>query len=157
MPIMLKCKEWPGESKVKGFTDYIEFTSFNFGVGRAIKAARGTSTREAGIASVSEITLTKETDKSSVKLFEMALVGKMNHSVDIAFTRQGSDQSEPYIKLKLEGCGISGFSVSSGGDRPTESITLNFDKVEFGYNPVGDDLTGTYSGYTYDLAAAAKS
>jgi len=157
MPIMLKCADWEGESKLKGFEKCFEVSSFQFGVGRAIGSARGTSTREGSIASVSEITVTKVSDGVSTKLFEEALVGKMDKKVEFHFLRQGADGGVAYVVVKLEGCGISGFSVSSGGDRPSESISLNFDKIEFGYNPVADGLTGNYGGYTYDLATGNKA
>jgi hypothetical protein len=32
---------------------------------------------------------------------------------------------------QIEGGLLSGWSISSGGDRPTETITLNFTHVEF--------------------------
>jgi type VI secretion system secreted protein Hcp len=47
--------------------------------------------------------------------------------------------------------------MSSGGDRPNESLSLNFDKVKLGYNPVGDDLTGSPVYYTWDLAKGTGS
>jgi type VI secretion system secreted protein Hcp len=59
-----------------------------------------------------------------------------------------------YFSIELEGCGVSGFSMSSGGDRPTESLSLNFDKVKLGYSPVGDDLDGKPVYYSWDLATA---
>jgi type VI secretion system secreted protein Hcp len=155
MPVLVKCDSWKGESKVEGFNDYFEVSSFQFGVGRAISAARGTSTREGNIVSVSEITLTKVSDKSSIKLFEEALHGPLDRKVEIAFIRQGAgNKPTAYITIKLEGCGLSGFSMSSGGDRPTESLTLNFDKIEYNYDPVGDDLTGSPLKYGWDLAKA---
>jgi type VI secretion system secreted protein Hcp len=155
MPILVKCTEWAGESKVEGFNDYFEVSSFQFGVGRAISAARGTSTREGNIVSVSEITVTKAADKASIKLFEEALHGPLNRKVEIAFVRQGAgNKPVAYVTMKLEGCGLSGFSMSSGGDRPTESLTLNFDKVEYNYDPIADDLSGKPIKYSWDLAKA---
>jgi type VI secretion system secreted protein Hcp len=155
MPILVKCDKWQAESKIEGFTDYFEVGSFQFGVGRAISSARGTSTREGNIVSVSEITLTKVSDKVSIKLFEDALHGELDRKVEIAFLRTGKgNKPAAYITMKLEGCGISGFSMSSGGDRPTESITLNFDKIEYNYDPISDDLSGKPIKYSWDLAAA---
>jgi type VI secretion system secreted protein Hcp len=155
MPTLLKCSEWPGESKIEGFTDYFEVSSFQFGVGRAISAARGTSTREGNIVSVSEITVTKVSDKASIKLFEEALHGPLDRKVEIAFVRQGAgNKPVAFVTIKLEGCGISGMSLSSGGDRPTESLTLNFDKIEYNYSPVADDLSGDPLKYSWNLATA---
>lgn len=155
MPVLVKCDKWKGESKIEGFNDYFEVGSFQFGVGRAIAAAYGTSTREGSIVSVSEITLTKVSDGASVKLFEEALHGELDRKVEIAFVRQGKgNKPVAYVTIKLEGCGISGFSMSAGGDRPSESLTLNFDKIEYSYDPIADDLSGKPSKYSWDLAKA---
>lgn len=153
MPILLKCTDWPGESKVEGFNDYFEVNSFQFGVGRHVGAASGTSKREGSMVSVSEVTMTKESDKASIKLFEEALHGPLSRKVEIAFVRTGAGNTPvAYITMTLEGCGVSGFSLSSGGDRPNESLTLNFDKIEYSYNPVADDLSGKPIKYSWDLA-----
>ncbi len=141
-----------GESKVEGFTDHFEVNSFQWGVGRGVSAARGTSTREGSVASVSEITFTKQTDGTTVKFIEEAIKGKLDNKVHIAFIRTGSGNAEAYFEFNLEGCGVTGYSVSSGGDRPAESLSLNFDKVEWKYKPVGDDLTGSPESQKYDLA-----
>lgn len=155
MPTLVKCDKWKGESKIEGFKDYFEVGSFQFGVGRAISSAYGTSTREGGIVSVSEITLTKVADATSVKLFEEALHGELDRVVEIAFVRQGKgNKPVAFVTIKLEGCGISGFSMSAGGDRPSESLTLNFDKIEYSYDPIADDLSGKPSKYSWDLAKA---
>jgi type VI secretion system secreted protein Hcp len=66
MAILIKYGDLKGESKIEGFTDHFEVGSFQVGVGRGIGSARGTSTREASIASVSEIVVTKQTDGISI-------------------------------------------------------------------------------------------
>ncbi len=155
MPIMVKCDKWPGESTIDGFSTYFEVSSFQFGVGRGIGSAFGGSTREGSIASVSEITFTKVTDKSSIKIFEDSLHGELDRKVEIAFVRTGAGNTPAaYITIKLEGCGISGYSISSGGDRPSESISLNFDKIEYTYEAMGDNLNGEPLKYSWDLATA---
>lgn len=157
MPILVKYPNVPGESKIEGFTDHFEVNSCQFGVGRGISSAHGTSTRESSIASVSEIVITKVSDGTTIKLFEEALHGKLDNKVEIKFVRTTKNKPTVYYSFELEGCGVSGFSMSSGGDRPQESISLNFDKVKLGYNPVGDDLTGSPTYYTWDMATAKGS
>ena len=157
MAILVKYPDVKGESKLEGFTDYFEVSSFQFGVGRGIGSARGTSTRESGIASVSEVVVTKQSDGTTIKLFEEALHGELDNVVDIKFTRTAKDAPTVYFSVELTGCGVSGFSMSSGGDRPTESLTFNFDKVKLGYSPVGDDLTGDNTYYTWDLSKGTGS
>jgi type VI secretion system secreted protein Hcp len=53
---------------------------------------------------------------------------------------------------------LSGYSVSSGGDKPTESISLNFTKIETKITPQKDDGTpGTAYPVTYDLGLQKTS
>jgi type VI secretion system secreted protein Hcp len=157
MAIFMKYGAVTGEARTTGFDGQIELTSFEFGIGRAIASARGTSTRESSEAGVSEIVVTKLTDGASLKLMEEALYGKLDNKVDITFTRTlTGGGTQAYLKYSLEGCGISGFSSRSGGDRPTESISLNFDKFTKQYGKIGDDLANSSATSGYDLATAAK-
>lgn len=156
MAILVKYQDITGESKVTGFEEFFEVTSFQFGVGRGIASARGTSTREASVVSVSEIVVTKQTDGTSIDLLTQGCEGKMDKEVQISFVRTGAGQAEEYLKFVLNGCGISGYSMSSGGDRPVESVSLNFDKVQMSYTPVGDDLSGSPATYGWDLAKSEK-
>jgi type VI secretion system secreted protein Hcp len=66
--------------------------------------------------------------------------------------RTAAGAVQPYMVYELEGCGISGYSVSSGGDRPVESLSLNFDKISFKYMLIGDDLNNSPEVVGYDLA-----
>ncbi len=152
MPIFVDYEGIPGEATIEGYKKQIEVNSFQFGIGRAIASAGGQSTRESSIASVSEIVMTKLTDGSSPKLFVAALTGTLDKKVKISFARTASGSVQTYMEYNLEGCGISGYSLSSGGDRPTESLSFNFDKIEFKYSLVGDNLSGEPETVFYNLA-----
>jgi type VI secretion system secreted protein Hcp len=157
MAIMLKFGDITGESKITGFDDgYLEMGSFQVGFGRGIASATGTSTREGTVTSISEIVVTKTTDKTSIDWMTQVCEGKLDNKVTICFTRTGAGQADTYLKYELEGCGVSGFSQSSGGDRPQESISLNFDKITMTYGVLGDDLTGDQLPYGWNLALGAK-
>lgn len=154
MAIYMDYQDVPGEVTTEGYSKWIELNSFQFGIGRGVASAGGQSTRESSQASVSEIVVSKQTDGSSPKLFVESLTGELDNKVTIAMTRTAAGQTQTYMQYVLEGCGISGYSVSSGGDRPTESISLNFDKIEFKYFLVGDNLQGQAEGVGYNLATA---
>ena len=156
MAILLEYEGVPGESTIEGFVKWINLGSCQFGAGRGISSAYGSSTREGSIVSVSEITITKETDGSTIKLLEEALHGKLNKVVKIAFLRTGSGAAQEYLSFELSGTGLSGYSLSSGGDRPSESLSLNFDKFILKYNPIGDDFSGSPATVGWDLAKAVK-
>jgi type VI secretion system secreted protein Hcp len=153
MPIYMNYNDIPGDVTASGHEKWIELNSFQWGVGRGISSPTGGSAdRESSAPSVSEIVATKATDVSSTKLLNESLQGE-GQTVKIDFCKTDKDKLEPYLQLTLTNCMVSGYSVSSGGDRPTESLSLNFTKVEFkniGMGAAGD--TGSPDAVTYDLA-----
>jgi type VI secretion system secreted protein Hcp len=132
MPIYIKYGDIKGDVTAAGHLGsegWVEVGSFQFGIGRGISSPTGGSTdRESSAPSVSEIVITKTMDKSSYKWMEESLWGE-GQNVQIDFCKTDKDKLEVYATYKLEDCMVSGYSVSSGGDRPSESISLNFTKI----------------------------
>ncbi len=144
-----------GESALEGFAEQITLDSCQWGVGRGIAAPTGSqSTREGTKPSVAELVVTKTMDNSTPGLLRDALDGKMDTKAIITFLRTGQNKPEKYLEITLEKCGISSYSMSSGGDRPSESLSLNFAKLEYKYFKVGDDLSGSGTSTTYDIGTA---
>jgi type VI secretion system secreted protein Hcp len=133
------------------YAEWIECTSLNWGVGRAISSSVGTSSdREASNPSISEVTVTKEFDSTSVPLFVEAAVGK-GRKVEIHFVNSGADKSIAYYEMTLSDALISSFSQSSNGEEPSESVSINFTKIEL------KQTTGkTTSVGGYDLSTGKK-
>ncbi len=157
MPIYLKYNDGAIKGNVteKGHKEWVEVNSFQWGVGRGIGSPVGRSAnREASAPSVSEIVVTKMMDKSSFAWLQEGLKGK-GVKCEIHFCATDAGQLKTYATYKLENCMISGYSVSSGGDRPTESISINFTKVEFMFAEQGIDNAPTETPrISYDLAEA---
>ena len=131
MPIYMDFDGVKGDVTAKGHEKWIEIHSFQWGVGRAISTPVGSSAnREASSPSVSEITITKVLETSSPGLLGSALHGAAGKTVKIDFLKTEKGQLEVFLKYVLSDTMISGFSVSSGGDRPSESLSLNFTKIE---------------------------
>lgn len=159
MAIFMKFKDIKGESTTEGFKEWTELTSFEFGIGRRIASAGGTSTREGSIANLSEIVVKKVTDGTTVKYFQQALFGKLDREVEIKMVRVGAGKPEAFLGFKLEGCGVAGLSFRAAGgagvdSRPGETVHLNFDKITIDYSPIGDDLTGSPDRYMWNLATS---
>nr|WP_294553739.1 type VI secretion system tube protein Hcp [uncultured Rhodopila sp.] len=144
-----------GDVTATGWENWIELNSFQFGVGRGISSPTGGSAdRESSAPSVSEITVTKDQDSSTGPLVTAALQGE-GVTVIIDFVKTSSGQLTKYMEYKLTNTLISGWSTSSGGDRPSESISLNFTKIEV--DPTTIDATGAISNaspVTYDIGLA---
>ncbi len=153
MPIYMNYNSIPGDATAEGHEKWIELNSVQWGVGRGISSPTGGSAdREASAPSVSEIVVTKATDVSSPKLLNEAYQGE-GQNVTIDFCKTDKGKLEVYLTFTLSNTMISGHSMSSGGDRPTESVSLNFTKVEFknvNMGAAGD--TGSPDSVTYDVA-----
>ena len=130
MPIYMKYTSVDGDVTAEGHEKWIEVNSLQFGVGRGITApVGGSSDREASAPTVSEIVVTKPTDIATVKLLNEALEGE-GQDVTIDFCKTDKGKLNVYLSYTLNNTLISGYSTSSGGDRPMESVSLNFTKIQ---------------------------
>lgn len=144
MAIYLKLDGVEGEVTTKGFEKQIELLSFSFGANRNIRAARRTDkNRESDEPNISEVTLLKRWDPtSSSKLFEETVAGKLNHTATLTFTTTSDGSVEKYLEIELTDAGVSNFQMSDGGgDKPTESLGLNFAKIQYRPFTVDDKKT----------------
>lgn len=136
MPIYLKFEAEPikGEADAKGFEGTIAVESMQFGASNNLdKTSRGWS---GGTANVSEISCSKMSDESSTLLFSDCCAGKMHAKATISIVKQATDSktaNTPFMIYSLEGVYVVGYSVSSGGDRPSESFALAFKKITIKY------------------------
>jgi type VI secretion system secreted protein Hcp len=145
----------PGDATAEGHEKWIELNSFQWGVGRGISSPTGASAdRESSAPSHSEIVVTKATDASTPKLLNEAHQGE-GQKCQIDFCKTDKGKLEVFLTLTLDKTMISGHSFSSGGDRPSESLSLNYTKIEFKHTPTGAaGETGSPDSLTYDLALA---
>ena len=160
MPVYLNYNDLAvkGDVTESNHKTWIEASSFQWGVGRGISSPTGASAdRESSAPSVSEITLTKSQDIATVGLLTAALQGDGVKAV-IHFCRTNKDQMDVYLTIELENVMISGYSVSSGGDRPTESVSLNFTKIMVkGTQMKMDGSAAEPANISYDLSTAVAA
>jgi type VI secretion system secreted protein Hcp len=153
----LKLDGIDGESTAIGFENTIEASAFGIDVLPPPTAARG-SGGGTGKVSVHDISITKTFDKSSPKLMESCAKGTHIKEAKLTCRKAGGGQ-EPYFVVTMEDVLISSYSTSgaSGGDRPMESLSLNFTKVTYEYQFQGAAGTpGDKVVFTYDLKKATK-
>lgn len=156
MAIFLKYAELNGEVTATTHAKWIEIHSLQWGVGRGIShGVGGASKREASAPSLSEITVTKSFDGASPLLLKESLGGKAS-VVKIELTQTDNKGAHiAYQKYILTDTLVSGYSISSGGDRPTESISLNFSKIDSEYIKIDDKFKAATTGHViYDLSQA---
>jgi len=159
MAIYMKYKggDVKGDVTEEGHTQWISLNSLQWGVGRGIAAPVGNAVnREASHPSVSEIIVSKSLDAGSTSLLTEALVGE-GADCQIDFCKTEKDKLVVYLTLTLTNTMISGYSLNSGGDKPSESLSLNFTKVEFKNFPMDSTgKVGSADPVTYDIGLAKK-
>ncbi len=158
MAIYLNYEGIPGEATQQNHTKWIDVMSLSWGVGRGISTVSGsTNNREASEPSVSEVAIVKAFDSSSPKLFTEACTGNAGKTVKIDLTTTGSPGAT-YCTYTLTNALISSYSVSTGGDRPTESVSISFTKLEFKFTPYDDkNKAGTPVTVSYDLSTTKSA
>lgn len=155
MPIYMKYGAVKGDVTEEGHKQWIEVNSFQWGVGRGISSPTGgSSDRESSAPSVSEIVVTKPMDEATIALLTEALQGE-GADATIDFCKTDKGKLETYLEYVLNNCLLSGFSMNSGGDRPMESLSLNFTKIQCKATQMDEkNAAGSPSSITYDLGAA---
>jgi type VI secretion system secreted protein Hcp len=127
-----------GESKDDKHKGEIDIQSWSWGATQTGSMAAGGG-GGAGKVSMQDFSFTKSIDKSSPKLFEALATGK--HLKEVKLTLRGSSSVE-YLTITLTDVLVSSYSTggSSGDDRPTESVSLNFAQIKMSY--VEQDASG---------------
>lgn len=159
MAIYMKYGALDGEVSTSGYEKWVECFSFQWGVGRGISSGGGgASKREATAPSISEITVTLSMDTFSPLILIEAIGGKaVQVKLDLTQTNDAGTHVA-YQKYILDGCLVSGYSVSAAGDRPSESLSLNFTKITSEYWKIDDKFASTKAGTViYDLALQKKT
>jgi len=146
-----------GTSTVSGHADWITIDSLQMGVGRAISVSGGGTDRDTSNPSFSEISLSKATDIASADLFMQAVCGKSLGKAEIHFIQTGgADKKEQvFLTIELEEPIISSYSASSGGERPSETFSINFTKISYKYDSFTGDKVVTGTPKKWDLETNA--
>jgi type VI secretion system secreted protein Hcp len=145
-----------GEALDDKHKNWIELLSFSHGMTQPVSSTRSSAGGAAtGRVDHGDFTITKYVDKASPKLYDAISTGKPFKKVKIECCRAGGSQVK-YFEITLEEVLISSISMSSGGgDVPTESVSLNYSKIEWVYTQQkrADGSGGGNVAAKYDLAA----
>ncbi len=146
-----------GTATVDGHKDWITIDAIQMGVGRAISSSGGAD-RDTSNPSFSEISLTKATDLASADLFMQAVCGKSLGDAEIHFIQTGgSDKKQQvFLKLILGGAIISSYSASSNGERPVETISINFTTISYTFDAFSGDTVISGTPKQWDLEKNQK-
>jgi type VI secretion system secreted protein Hcp len=145
--ITLKLGTVKGESQAVNHVDEIDVLTWEWGLTQSASAhiATGAGT---GSADVRDLTITKYVDKASPTLLQSCFGGVNHGGAILSIMKVSGDPKNPldYVKITMGDAKFSAdtgavfiSSVSTGqvgdNDRFIETVTLNFNKVVFTYNP----------------------
>lgn len=147
-----------GEATQQDHKKWIDVLSLSWGTGRGISTVEGSeSDREASAPSISDVTIVKQFDEASPKLFTEAVAGNQGKTVKIDLTTTGAP-AITFCTYTLSNALISSYSVSTSGDRPIESVDISYTKMEFKFTPYDDkNKAGAPTTVSYDLATSKRS
>ena len=136
----LKLDGLDGESTDDKHKGEIELSSFSWGVSHLQTLGSATGGAGSGRAAFTDLTITKDTDKSSAVFFQKCATGEHFPKGKLTLRKAGGDQLE-YLKFVLETVFVTSFHQSSahGQESASESVTLACGKVGMDYSPQGAD------------------
>jgi type VI secretion system secreted protein Hcp len=132
--IFLKIPDVDGEASATGHEKEIEVFSFSLGASNPSSVATGGGSG-AGKVDLSSLSLQKQIDLSSAKLFLNCCKGKHFDSAKMVVREAGGDEPVEYWTIEMKQVFIDSISwgASSGGGKPSESVTMSFAEVKFTY------------------------
>ena len=150
--IFLKLDAIPGSATESGYAGQINVDSFQFGGGVAVSGGTGKmGDRTAGKVSLADITITKGLDEATHLLIKHLVQGKVIPKALFTFVAATNAEAEKYLEVTLENVIISSFSQSSGGEKPVESVSLNYSKIEISHQLRDEKGTPKPKRVSYDL------
>jgi len=142
----LKLEGIDGESQDSKHKNEMEILSYSLDVQNRASADTGGGSGS-GVSEHGDFKVSKLTDKASPKLFQACASGEHIKKAVLTVRKAGKDQQE-FLKVTLSDVLISSVipRLSHDGNLPTESVTLNYAKIEIEYKEQKPD--GTLGGST---------
>ena len=124
-----------GEAKDKDHVNWSDLMSFQMAIHKPGSGATG-STRNTASAVFEDFAIAKELDKSSPKLSESILTGKVFPKVEI----QLGSSAGTYLSYELTNVMVTSYSIGGGASQiPMEEFSLNFEEIKVTYTEYGSD------------------
>lgn len=148
-----------GECNQSGYLGWIELNSVGEMIRRPVETGRVGSARYRSGTVAEDLQIEKEVDLASVGILNSCAAGVVLPAVliDLCVSVADSITNEkkthphlkPYLKYTLEDVLITEINMNAGGlddgQVPTESLTLNFDRISWEYIPIGLSVKMTKS------------
>ena len=158
MPAYIKLPDIDGEVQTNEHEKWIEVYSVSLPIFRSIgEGAKGAQRRQ-GNTSLGDFVVTKELDSSSPKLAAAVAQGTHMDEVLVHMLSTINGDEKLVLEIKLSNVVPSGYSFSGMGNmnpRPTETLSMNYTKIEWNYKAY-DDMGGDAGNFpaSYDTEKA---
>ncbi len=142
MAAYMKADPIKGQITDAGHKEWIEVSSMSAPIYRSIPAGAKDTQRTQGDTTLGDIVVSRNLDKSSVKLEEACANGTFFKEVEIHFCTQVSNKQETYLSYLLKNVIISSYSIHAnekGDPNASEQLTLAYTEVEWTYNLVNPE------------------
>jgi type VI secretion system Hcp family effector len=150
-PIYMQIANIPGEVTQNGFLNAIQVDSWQWSITNAHSTSAGVFAA-GGRPTLGPITLTMPLSRAIPPLLTAAATGvniAKTAPVTIDFVNVGGEGPPvSYLHISLDNVYVSSVQESSGGQAPTEAITLNFAQIDYIYRYNGTNITFCWSALT---------
>jgi type VI secretion system secreted protein Hcp len=124
-----------GESTQGNYAGKIDLLSFSHGVAMQITGDISNSERTSGKPNHQDMTVTKYLDSASPVLNQSCCEGKTFPQVEIIIGRNDHGAVVELMRYTMKNVLISSVSIGGGGgDKPVETLTLNYNHITWNYS-----------------------
>lgn len=133
--------EVQGESSLTGYEKKIELLSFSHGVAMQITGDISNNERTFRKPNHQDMTVTKYLDSASPVLNQACCEGKTFPQVEIVIGRNADGKVIELMRYTMKNVLISSMAVGGGGgDKPVETVTLNYNAIEWRFTSQKDSI-----------------
>ena len=144
-----------GDSTDRGYENWIKLNSFQMGVGVGL-TPNSSGGFQQSTPSVSELTVTQAFDGAVPVILGNLLRGRSIGQATLEYVQGSAAGSVTAMQLELDDVIFSGLSLSSGGELPSVSESLNFSGfTQTTWNINNDGTRGAADVFSYDLVRKA--
>lgn len=153
--VFLKIDGVKGESADDKHKDEIDILAWDWGMSQSGTTHTGTG-GGSGKVEVRDLTVTKFVDRSSPNLMRSCCSGKHFKEALLTVRKAGGKSPVEYYKVKMQEVIVT--NIESGGsgeqDRLTETVSLNFARMNVDYTPQKEDGSADAAvPFGWDIAA----
>jgi type VI secretion system secreted protein Hcp len=158
MSIFLQFGSVLGDVQDAGHSNWIDLKAVSWNLSRPVTNPAGsTAGRVLSAPQLSELTITKDEDVATIPLIQAALEGSPV-AAQIDFCKTGTGQQDVYYSIAMTNAVITAFSQAGSGDRPMETVTLNFTRIAFTGTQMDADGSATSpASYGWNVSANSST